>query len=315
MDLKNKPVLVLGASGFIGSHLTKALLKSNYRVRAFSRRFDIAQKKELEKLGTLEVIEGSVFDEQALQQALTGISLVINLVTFSIPSTSPYSLQSELNTTLQSLNLLLSLMAKCQVKKLIFPSSGGTIYGNSEFRLVSERDRTAPLSSYGMGKLLCEEMIGFHHRTLGLDYLILRISNPYGAGRIRRVSQGVIDVFLEKVKAGQPLSIWASADTVRDYIFIDDLTDVTLRLIDLDISESVTLNIGSGIGTSLQDILLMINKVTGLETKHSYETRNVPGVPYNVLDIQRLQDLTGWKPTYDLESGIQEAWNRKQESI
>lgn len=315
MKQRESPILVLGASGFIGSHLTKALLKSNYTVRAFSRRFDTLQKKELDNFGSLEVIEGSIFDENALHKALKNVSLVINLVTFSIPNTSPYSLQSELNTTLQSLNLLLSLMVKVKVEKIIFPSSGGTIYGDSHLPHSSESSETAPLSSYGMGKLLSEQMIGFYHRTQGLDYLILRISNPYGAAKIRRVSQGAIDIFLEKLRVGHSLSIWGSVETVRDYIFIDDLIDAIIQLIEVGTGPSAVLNVGSGVGVSLREVLSTITAVTGLMPTCHFEEGNFTGVPYSVLNVERLKSLTGWEPTYDLESGIREAWNRKQHSI
>src|SRR5581483_2435003 len=173
-------------------------------------------------------------------------------------------------------------------------------------------DPPAPLASYGMGKLLCEEMIRFHHRVHGLGYLILRISNPYGAGRIRRVSQGGIDVFLERVRAGQPLSLWGGLDNVRDYIFIDDLIGIILRLLALDGLESATLNVGGGHGTTIRNILSVIARVTGYEPECQPEPGRFAGVAYNVLDISRLQNLTGWKPGYTIEEGIDEAWKRKQ---
>ena len=312
MRIKESPVLILGASGFIGSYLTAALLKDGWRVRAFSRRFDTEQKSDFAAMGELEVIEASIFDETALDRALQDVSTVINLVTFSVPSTSPVSLQNELNTTLQALSLLLSQMIKNRVKHLIFPSSGGTIYGNLGNCAASERDLPAPVSSYGMGKLLCEEMIRFHHRVHGLEYLILRISNPYGAGRIRRVSQGVIDVFLEQIRAGQALCLWGGLDNVRDYIFIDDLIEIMLNLLELEITDSLTLNIGSGRGTTLRDLLSIITQVTGYEPEYRIESGNFAGIPYNVLDIARLQNLTGWEPAYTIEEGISEAWRRKQ---
>ena len=309
-----QPILILGANGFLGSHLTRALLDQNQHVRAFSRRFD---RDEIEKLGNahlLEVHEASVFDEQALMKALTGASSVVNLLTFSVPSTAPGNLQGEITTTFQANNLLLSAMVSAGARKIVFPSSGGTIYGEVVGRAASEDDPAIPLNSHGLGKLICEEMIRFYHRVHGLEYLILRISNPYGASRIRRTSQGVIDVFLEGLQYGRPLNIWGSLDIVRDYIFIDDLIDVFLRLLRKDSLKSQILNVGSGSGTSLREVIDVMANVTGLTPQIQFADDKFAGVSNSVLDTGRLRDSANWFPRYDIENGIREAWRRKRES-
>jgi UDP-glucose 4-epimerase len=307
-----QPILILGAGGFIGSHLTRALLDQGSPVRAFSRRFD---RDEGEKLGgaeLLEIHEASVFDEQALTKALDGVSIVVNLLTFSVPGTAPGNLQGEITTTFQANNLLLSTMIKSGVKRLVFPSSGGTIYGDVVNRAASEDDPTVPLNSHGLGKLLCEEMIHFYNRVHALDCLILRISNAYGAARIRRVSQGVIDVFLEELRAGRPLNVWGSLDTVRDYIFIDDLIDVFLKLLREDSFGSRTLNVGSGKGTSLREAIEVMEKVTGMTPKLEFADDRFSGVSHSVLATERLRRLIDWAPRYDIQKGIRETWRRKR---
>lgn len=315
MTSSQQPILILGASGFIGSHLTSALLSERRPVRAFSRRFD---REEVQKLGPselLEVHEASVFDEPALMKALRGISTVVNLLTFSVPNSSPTNLQGEISTTFQATNLLLSAMVKSGTKTLVFPSSGGTIYGDVGPRAASEDDPPAPLNSHGLGKLICEDMIHFYCRVHGLKFLILRISNPYGAARIRRVSQGVIDVFLEQIQAGQPLSIWGSIDVVRDYVFIDDLMDAFLRLLREDLSESHTLNVGSGSGTTLREVLKVIADVTGVTPTLQFTDDKFAGVTHSVLNTERLRGLIDWAPRYSIEMGIRETCGRKRLSL
>jgi len=307
-----QPILILGASGFIGSHLTRALLSDGHPVRAFSRRFD---REEVQKLGPselLEVHEASIFDEPALMKALRGVSTVVNMLTFSVPNTSPTNLQGEISMTFQATNLLLSAMVKSGTRTLIFPSSGGTIYGEVASGAASEDDPSAPLNSHGLGKLICEEMIHFYNRVHGLEYLILRISNPYGAGRIRRVSQGVIDVFLEELQACRALNLWGSLDVVRDYIFIDDLIEVFLKLLRAGSLESSTLNVGSSRGTSLREVLEVMAKVTGVTPKLQFADDKFAGVRHIVLNTERLRSLIDWSPRYDIEKGIRETWNRKR---
>jgi UDP-glucose 4-epimerase len=306
------PILVLGAAGFIGSHLTRSLLKDGWRVRAFSRRFDPRQVKQLGYSDRIQIHEGSVFDESALTSALQGVSTVINLLSFSVPTTSSRLPQTEITTTVQANNLLLSAMIKSGATRLVFPSSGGTIYGDVGNRPAHETDPPAPRLSYGLGKLICEETIHFYHRMYGLSYLILRISNAYGAARIRRVSQGVIDVFLEQAYAGQPLHIWGNLDTVRDYIFIDDLMAAILKLLRNDPGESHTVNVGSGRGNRLHEVLAVITEVTGLAPTIHHE-EGVAGLAYNVLNNTKLCSLIDWKPQFDLEAGICETWNRKRQ--
>lgn len=313
--MSTQPILILGASGFLGSHLTRSLLGLGMPVRAFSRRFD---REEVQRLGPselLEVHEASVFDEPALMKALRDVSTVVNLLTFSVPNTSPTNLQGEISTTFQATNLLLSAMVKSGTKTLVFPSSGGTIYGDSGDRAASEDDPPAPLNSHGLGKLICEDMIHFYSRVHGLKHLILRISNPYGTARIRRRSQGVIDVFLEQIQAGQPLSIWGSLEVVRDYVFIDDLTDAFLKLLREDFSESQTLNVGSGNGTSLREALKVIAEVTGASPTLQFADDKFAGVTHSVLNTGRLRHLIDWAPRYGIEEGIRETWRRKRESI
>ncbi|HXU38820.1 MAG TPA: NAD-dependent epimerase/dehydratase family protein [Blastocatellia bacterium] len=309
-----QPILILGANGFLGSNLTRALLDDAQPVRAFSRRFD---RDEIEKLGDaslLEIHEASVCDQPALMKALDGVSTVVNLLTFSVPSSAPGNLQGEITTTFQANNLLLSAMIEAGVKRLVFPSSGGTIYGEIGGRAAREDDPAMPLNSHGLGKLICEEMIRFYKRVHGLDYLILRVSNAYGAARIRRVSQGVIDVFLEELRAGRPLNVWGSLDVVRDYIFIDDLIEVFLKLLRQDSLGSRILNVGSGKGTSLREVIDVMAEVTGLPPQLQFAEDKFAGISHNVLDTERLRALIDWSPRHDLRMGVRETWKRKRES-
>lgn len=304
--------LVLGASGFLGSHLVASLLRAGRKVRAFDQHWTISQWAPFFESGLLEVCEASVFDEDALHRSLQGVDTVFNFLSFSVPSTLPEFLHNELRTTLQAMDLVLTSMVATGAQTIFFPSSGGSIYGETGGRQTRETDPLKPLSSYGMGKLLCEEMIRFYGRVHGLRYMIVRPSNVYGAPCLRRSSQGVIDVFLEEIREGQPLTVWGNPDNIRDYIFIDDFIGAVLRLLDLDDKDSRVLNIGTGKGVSVREIVSLIRRIVGSESEERLDPTKFSGISYNVLDISLLCNLTGWQPCYSIDEGITEAWRRKQ---
>jgi UDP-glucose 4-epimerase len=238
--------------------------------------------------------------------------MVFHFISFSIPSSSPGFLRNEVQTTLQAMEMLLTAMAETGTQKIIFPSSGGTIYGETNGRPARETDPLNPLSSYGLGKLLCEEMIRFYGRVHNLQYLILRGSNVYGAPRLHRISQGIIDVFLERIMKGEELTVWGNPGNVRDYIFIDDFIDALFALLNLDGGGSRIINIGSGEGVSVRAIIKVIAKLIGAEPAWRLDRQAYSGIPYNVLDVSLLRGLVGWKAKYSLEDGIAEVWRRKR---
>ena len=303
--------LVLGANGFIGSHVTVKLLEAGWRVRGFYRRLDPLLLTRFGHNNNFEAIEGSVTDEQVLCRALKGVSSVLCFTTFSFPATAPRTLQYELQTTLTAMEMLLRLMQREGIPSLIFPSSGGTVYGDIGSRRALETDALQPLSSYGMGKAICEEMIRFYNRIHNLQHCILRISNVYGAPRIKRTLQGVIDVFLERLKAKQTLKVWGDLDIVRDYIFIDDLTDVIVKVLVAGKAPPQTMNVGSGIETTIREVIRTIEEVTTIKCEYEIENSNFSGIQHNVLDTSLLNNTYNWMPAYDLKAGIKKAWERK----
>jgi UDP-glucose 4-epimerase len=312
MNHKKNPVLVLGAGGFLGSSITRFLLQQGWKVRGFDHRWNSKEWQPYADNSGFQVQEDSIFDKEALRHALQDVKTVFNFLSFSVPNTSPGFLQNEVQTTLQSLEILLSTMVETGANRIIFPSSGGTVYGNTGRLPAKETDVLEPLSSYGMGKLLSEEIIRFYNRIHGFQYFILRISNVYGAHRIYRLSQGVIDVFLENILFQTPLKIWGNPDNVRDYLFIDDLLDVILELILQKDRTSMILNVGSGEGTSLREIMNTIRRVTRFDPPWSVDPDQFYGISYNVLDTSLIRNKIGWTPKYNIEQGIMEAWHRKQ---
>ncbi len=170
--------LVIGANGFIGSHLVDTLIKEGHNVRAFDRFSKPAQFKESENI---EVFKGDLFQDDSLEKALEGIDYVFHSFSATTPSTADADPYTDIN-----LNVLrnIQIFEKCvtaKVKKVLYVSSGGAIYGNiAEEKAASEKDAPQPVSPYGIGKLASEHYLAYFKRKYGLDYVVYRLSNPYG---------------------------------------------------------------------------------------------------------------------------------------
>jgi UDP-glucose 4-epimerase len=307
-------VLVLGAKGFIGSNLTHFLLRRGVKVRAFDIQWDFSSWRLQINTGLLEIVEGSIFDKNALSAALEGVSTVFNCISFSVPGTSPGSFLNELSTTVPAMELLLSAMVKMKTARLFFFSSGGTVYGDTGQRPARETDPVQPSCSYALGKVVCEEMIRFYARINPLQYRILRVSNVYGAVSVQRHSQGVVDVFVESILRNKPLTVWGRPDNLRDYIFIDDVMDAVGALMDQEDSQFRIINVGTGIGSSVLDVIRAIERIRGCDLKWQTDPTRYAGVSHNILDISLLRKLTGWQPAYSLARGITELFRRHLEA-
>ncbi|RAW10899.1 hypothetical protein DC345_26505 [Paenibacillus taichungensis] len=302
-----KSALVIGGQGFIGFSVAMALYNNGWNVRILDRNIN----NRFNGLN-IETMVGNVFDENLIDLAMENIDIVFYFVSHSLPSSSQYNLKFELQNSLSALDSVLDTMVRLNVKKIVFPSSGGTIYGSVEEQNLSESTELNPLSSYGQGKLLSEEVIKFYSRVHNIDYLILRISNIYGCHLYRKVEQGVIDIFIQNILNGKDISIWSGAEnSVRDYIFIDDFCDALITL--LNRSKNGIYNVGTGEGRKLIDIIQIIERVLEIEAV-IVRKDNYSGVIRNVLDISKIKEDCEWSPKYNLEEGIKKTINWKKEN-
>jgi UDP-glucose 4-epimerase len=302
--MKDK-VLILGANGFMGSHVTSWLAAEGYSLRLF----DLAFHKPLRLTtdGEVELVEGNFMNPADVSRALEGVDIVLHFISTTVPATSINNLMVEVETNVTATAKLLDLMAEKNVRFIGLPSSGGTIYGDSSDD-HREEDNVRPSCPYGLGKVLIENLIRFYRDYRDINFQIWRITNPYGDTVRLHKMQGVIDAFLQKLEAGEPLSLWGDGSEVRDFIFIDDLVAAIGTMIESGVKDEVV-NIGSGVGSSIRQVVEVIRDVVGhdfsVDTVDSYA-----GIKRAVLNIEKINRLTGWQPSYTLEAGIAEAWRR-----
>jgi UDP-glucose 4-epimerase len=300
--------LVLGGAGFIGSHIADALVDNGYTVRLF----DLPRRKMTSVahlLDRVEVVEGDFTNEADLERALPGVDYVFHLVGTTLPQSSNenpiYDAESNLIATLR----LLQLARAREVKKVIFISSGGTVYGVPETIPLPETHPTFPVCAYGVTKLAIEKYLHLFHHLYGMDYVVLRVSNPYGE-RQQSVGaqQGVVSVFMARLRRGEPIIIWGDGSVVRDWLYVKDVAQAFVLALK-NTSPHRIFNVGSGVGLSLNELLAMLSRVTGITPHVSYTASRPTDVPCNVLDTTRIRAEWGWSATTPMEVGLTRTWD------
>lgn len=167
---------------------------------------------------------------------------------------------------------------------------------------IPESHPTNPLCSYGITKLSIEKYLDLFNHLYGLNYTVLRIANPYGERQRLQASQGAVAVFLGKILRGEPIDIWGDGSIVRDYIYISDVIDALMA--SLKETEEHIFNIGSGHGHSLNEILDVIERVTGRSSIRQYLPARSFDVPESVLSIEKARKILGWEPKIDFDTGV-----------
>jgi UDP-glucose 4-epimerase len=297
-------ILVLGGNGFIGSHLVDKLLKEGHTVRVF----DKSQEHYRPALPGVDYHSGEFGNRGLLAAALKDIDVVVHLISTTLPKTSNddpvFDVQSNVIETL----FLLEQCIAQQVKKIIFTSSGGTVYGIPQVVPVHEENQTNPICSYGISKLTIEKYLRLFKQLHNLDYVIIRPSNPFGSRQNPFGIQGAIPVFLGKIVRKEPIQIWGDGEVVRDFIYVADLADALYRAIIYNTTSSI-FNIGSGKGYSLKGLLAIMRTVTGHDFSVSYTASRTYDVPEIYLDITRAANELNWVPNTTLQEGIKHTWD------
>ena len=311
-NLSSLRCVVLGGGGFIGTNLCRSLVGKVDTLRAFGRRQSFPEA--LSQKG-IDWIPGDFSDTAAIAAAVSSCDIVFHLVTSSTPASSNvdkiFDLQSNVVSTLH----LLDACREERVRRVIFVSSGGTIYGVPTKIPTPEESPLNPISAYGVSKLTIEKYLAVYEHLYGLEYRILRVSNPFGPFQTAIRNQGVISAFLHRVLNGKPIEMWGDGSVTRDYIYIDDVVDA-FELAALHKGDERIFNIGSGVGKSLNDIVSSINQLLGkeLDIRH-FEGRKID-VPCSVLNVSLAKSALNWHPQTDFLDGLAKtiAWMQENES-
>jgi len=298
-------ILLLGGAGFIGSNIVRYFIDNDsYTLFVLeSEESDLYRINDF--LDKVTVQRCCLMDVDRIKSIIVdnSIDIIIHLIGRITPGSKYEEYLAELNGIIYPTIQIIEFCSDLKIKFVYF-SSGGAIYGNSSKKKYSEDAKIAPISYYGLAKSHIEEIILFYNRTKGLKYLIIRPSNPYGQGQNIFGNQGLIAVIIGKIIRKETICIWGDGSAIRDYIYIMDLVEIFYKNIELNIHSEI-LNIGSGIGYSVNEIIDVIKRNVSHDIDVEYVDKRLCDVSSIVLDITKQKKIIDHSFT-PIEKGIKE---------
>ena len=303
-------LVVFGADGFIGKNLVNELaVNQSNHIIAFDRfsSYKNGEKHEFDGHSNVTIVPGDFFNRSDVENVLNKDDYVFHLVSSTNPAASDADPFIDIDTNIRSSVELFEICVEKQIKKVIYPSSGGTVYGDIESDLISEMTPAMPRSPYGIAKLTIEGYLRYFNFRHDLKYIVYRIANPYGVGQNVYGKQGVIPIFMHKYISGEPITIFGNGEMVRDYIYISDLVNSIAKTFK-KANKYSEYNLGSGKGSSINELVEAIESIVGKKIIKKYIPAPSTFVEKSVLDNSRFIKEFGIEPKISLTEGIQKTW-------
>ncbi len=304
--------VIIGGAGFLGTAAAAGLRAAGYTVRVLDTAPRLARSADLLKEAETGALD---FPRLAgLERQLEGADILFHLACTSTPASSMADLTADAADNIAPSVAIFEAAGRAGIGRVIFASSGGTVYGNPATVPVPETAPCQPLSGYGASKLAIEHYLSLAAGQGGFRGISLRIGNPYGPYQLRGTAIGVIARYLCEIRDGRAPEVWGDGKVVRDYIHIDDIAAAVATAATAPGLETGAYNIGSGTGHSLNAILDTIGKVTGGAPDVRYRPARGFDVRQIVLDNAKFRAAAGWAPRVSLETGIARLWETVRHS-
>jgi UDP-glucose 4-epimerase len=303
--------LVTGGNGFIGSHLVDQLVKRDWNVIVLDlneRRYDSLPPQ-------VHFIKGDLNQDYLVREAVTGIDVVFHLTWTTIHEVANQDPAGDVTANLIPTIHLLEACRNSGVRRVIFTSSGGTVYGSAQAWPISETHPQNPVNSYGVTKLATEKYLYMFRHLYGVDYAIFRPSVPYGPRQNPLARQGAVAVFLYRVSHDLPVTIWGNGSVSRDYFYVSDLVEALIAGAENDLREQRIFNIGGEEEVSLIELLGRIEEVVGKRARIEYAPARRFDAPRIVLDTHLAREELGWNPRVSLTDGLVRTWAWMSDAI
>lgn len=295
--LKSKRILVVGGSGFIGKHVVRGLLREEAQVTIM----DVVPPPE--HIPGADMVVGSITDTSLLSSAAAGCDIVVFLASSSLPGSANTDLAAEVRAHVEYSIKAAECCCAQGVKRFVFSSSGGTVYGYSSNTALSEDMPTRPINAYGVSKVSIENYLRLIQQQRGMTTVSLRISNPYGEEQKATRNQGFIAAAMQSGLSGKTLSIWGDGTVERDFIYINDVSKAFVAACKVQ-SPSEIINIGSGKPSSLLEVLKYCEKALDRKIPVQFQSGRKIDVHRNYLDITHANINLNWAPEVSLRDGI-----------
>lgn len=293
-------ILVTGGAGFIASHVTDAYINAGHSVVIIDNlsmgvEENINPKAKFYQLDIRDEKVKEIFEQEKFD--------VVN----------HHAAQMDVRKSVEdpmfdaSVNIVgvLNLLENCkkfEVKKFIFASTGGAIYGEQDYFPADEDHPLRPLSPYGITKLATEKYLFYYEQVFGLPYIVLRYANIYGPRQNPHGEAGVVAIFTKKMLEGEQPHINGDGKQTRDYVFVNDV--VHANLLALEYNKSDIFNIGTGIETDVNTLFKEIKKLTNSNCNELHAPAKKGEQLRSVLDTRKIEKVLNWKPQYNIEEGL-----------
>ncbi|QTC91476.1 NAD-dependent epimerase/dehydratase family protein [Brevundimonas goettingensis] len=299
-------IVVAGGNGFIGGHFVARAIARGHEVTVCAR----SPRDRLDAPRPHAVITGGL--EQLVDEfdRYADADVICHFASSTVPATSNADPARDITDNLVQTVRLLDAMRDSGCKRIVYLSSGGAVYGVPKYSPIDEDHPQNPISSYGIVKSAVERYLALYSASGGLSAAVVRPANPYGPGQNPAGQIGAVPVFLGAAREGRPITLYGDGSTVRDFVYIDDLTDLLTRIVESDVTGVFNCG-GGGEGTSLADLIATVEAVTGRPLAVTRLPARAFDPPLIVLDNARASGLD-WRPTVSLEEGVRRTWRAMQ---
>ncbi len=292
--------VVIGANGFIGSHLVDSLAGAGHQITAFDR---FRSQNPTFTTPGVQILQGEFLSRSDLESAVRGQDYVLHFLSTTSPATAESDPTLDIRTNVAQTVELLESCVEAGVQRFYFASTGGAIYGSQGKAEYAETDRALPISPYGIGKLSIEHYLHYFKTKHGLKSTSLRISNPYGTRQKANKKQGLIPIALRQIAHDRPIIRMGDGSMVRDYVYVEDLVRMLVPMVGVE-TEFDLYNVGSGVGYSVNEIIDSLHRVTGIDFAIDEQPAPPTFVDRVVLNTERHRSEFGVAKLTALDDGV-----------
>ena len=297
-------IILLGATGFIGTNLVNELAKNGENeITVVGRNENHFNTLKGMSISNLKLVQSNLTMETNFEKLLEGQDVVYHLISTTVPTTSNQAISEELKANVVLSANMFEACVHQKIKKIVFLSSGGTVYGKESKCPLNEETPTNPITSYGVQKISIEKLLFLYNYMYDIDYRVIRLANPYGPYQRPNGILGAVTTFTYKALCGEEIQVYGDGSVVRDFIYIDDAVRGIQKIVN-GTDRHCTFNLGCGYGTSIKQVLDVIRETLNLNLKIKYVKARDVDVPVNYLDIRRYETAYGSLNPIGLEEGI-----------
>lgn len=296
--------LVIGGNGFVGSHLVDRLVDRHWAVQVL----DVRERRLGELPSSVRLIKGDMADNKLVHKALSETDVVFLLAWSTIHETATADPVADVQANLIPAIRVLEACRDTGVRRVVFISSGGTVYGPTISIPINEAHPTNPINAYGITKLAVEKYLFMYHHLYGLDYVVLRPSVLYGPGQNHTGRQGAVAVFLYRTAKSIPITIWGDGSATRDFFYISDLITALEAAATRPLRQYRVFNIGGNEEISINRLLEIVQEAVGKKAVVEYRPARLFDAQRVVLDTELAARELDWRPQIPFRQGVSETW-------